>query len=46
MPTLVKRLDMEPFRHKVTRKLSSGQLTRLTLGKALLTESNNLFFFG
>jgi ABC-2 type transport system ATP-binding protein len=40
---IIKRLDMEPFRHKVTRKLSSGQMTRLTLAKALLTEPKILF---
>lgn len=35
---IVKKLEMGEFRHKVTRKLSSGQMTRLTLAKALLTE--------
>jgi ABC-2 type transport system ATP-binding protein len=40
---IIKRLDMEEFRHKVTRKLSSGQMTRLTLGKALLTDPKILF---
>jgi ABC-2 type transport system ATP-binding protein len=40
---IVKRLDMEEFRHKITRKLSSGQMTRLTLAKALLTEPKILF---
>ncbi len=40
---IVKRLDMEAFRDKVTRKLSSGQMTRLTLAKALLTEPKILF---
>lgn len=40
---IVKKLEMEEFRHKVTRKLSSGQLTRLTLAKALLTEPKILF---
>ena len=40
---IVKRLDMNEFRHKVTRKLSSGQMTRLTLAKALLTEPKILF---
>lgn len=40
---IIKRLEMEAFRHKVTRKLSSGQLTRLTLAKALLTEPKILF---
>ncbi len=35
---VVKKLEMEEFRSKVTRKLSSGQMTRLTLAKAILTE--------
>lgn len=35
---VVKKLEMEEFRTKVTRKLSSGQMTRLTLAKAILTE--------
>ncbi|MDH4328108.1 MAG: ABC transporter ATP-binding protein [Nitrospira sp.] len=40
---IVKKLQMEEFRHKVTRKLSSGQMTRLTLAKAFLTEPKILF---
>jgi len=40
---VVKILEMEEFRNKVTRKLSSGQLTRLTLAKAILTEPKILF---
>lgn len=40
---VVKKLEMEDFRHKVTRKLSSGQMTRLTLAKAFLTEPKILF---
>jgi len=40
---IVKKLDMEEFRLKVTRKLSSGQMTRLTLAKAFLTEPKILF---
>ena len=40
---MVKKLEMEEFRHKVTRKLSSGQMTRLTLAKAFLTEPKILF---
>ena len=40
---VVKKLEMEEFRHKVTRKLSSGQMTRLTLAKAFLTEPRILF---
>ncbi len=35
---VVKKLEMDEFRGKLTRKLSSGQMTRLTLAKALLTE--------
>ena len=41
--SIVKRLEMEEFRHKVTRKLSSGQSTRLGLAKAFLTEPKILF---
>ncbi len=40
---IVKKLEMEEFRRKVTRKLSSGQMTRLTLAKSLLTEPRILF---
>ncbi|MGH7209645.1 MAG: ABC transporter ATP-binding protein [Nitrospiraceae bacterium] len=40
---VVKRLEMQEFRKKVTRKLSSGQMTRLTLAKAILTEPKVLF---
>ncbi len=40
---VVKQLEMEEFRNKLTRKLSSGQMTRLTLAKALLTEPRVLF---
>lgn len=40
---VVKKMEMEEFRHKVTRKLSSGQMTRLTLAKAFLTEPRILF---
>jgi ABC-2 type transport system ATP-binding protein len=40
---VVKKLEMEEFRYKVTRKLSSGQMTRLTLAKAFLTEPKILF---
>lgn len=40
---IVKKLEMEEFRGKVTRKLSSGQMTRLTLAKAFLTEPKILF---
>ncbi|HEU4684301.1 MAG TPA: ABC transporter ATP-binding protein [Nitrospira sp.] len=40
---IVKKLEMDEFRQKVTRKLSSGQMTRLTLAKAFLTEPKILF---
>lgn len=40
---IVKKLEMEAFRTKVTRKLSSGQMTRVTLAKAFLTEPKILF---
>ncbi len=40
---IVKKLEMEEFRGKITRKLSSGQMTRLTLAKAFLTEPQILF---
>src|SRR5438876_1157182 len=40
---IIRRLEMEEFRTKVTRKLSSGQMTRLSLAKAFLTEPNVLF---
>ena len=40
---IVKKLEMEDFRLKITRKLSSGQMTRLTLAKAFLTEPKILF---
>ena len=40
---IIKRLEMEEFRTKITRKLSSGQMTRLSLAKAFLTEPKVLF---
>ncbi len=40
---VVKQLEMEEFRTKLTRKLSTGQMTRLTLAKAILTEPKILF---
>ncbi|MFO0707539.1 MAG: ABC transporter ATP-binding protein [Nitrospira sp.] len=40
---IVKKLEMDEFRHKATRKLSSGQMTRLTLAKAFMTEPKILF---
>ena len=35
---IVKQLDMQEIRNKLTRKLSSGQMSRLTLAKAIMTE--------
>jgi ABC-2 type transport system ATP-binding protein len=40
---IVRRLEMEGFRTKITRRLSSGQMTRLSLAKAFLTEPKVLF---
>ena len=40
---IVKKFEMDDIRRKVTRKLSSGQMTRLTLAKAFLTEPKILF---
>lgn len=40
---VIKKLEMGELQHKVTRKLSSGQMTRLTLAKAFLTEPKILF---
>lgn len=40
---IAKKLEMGEFRKKVTRHLSSGQLTRLTLAKAFLTGPKILF---
>ena len=40
---VVKELDMEDLRYKLTRTLSSGQMTRLTLAKAVMTEPKILF---
>lgn len=40
---IVKKLEMDKFRYKATRKLSSGQMTRLTLAKAFMTEPKILF---
>ena len=34
---VVKKLDMQEIRGKLTRKLSSGQMSRLTLAKAIMT---------
>ena len=35
---VIKKLDMQEFRSKLTRKLSSGQMSRLTLAKSVMTE--------
>ena len=35
---VVKKLDMQEIRGKLTRKLSSGQMSRLTLAKAVMTQ--------
>ncbi|MBA5876303.1 MAG: ATP-binding cassette domain-containing protein [Nitrospira sp. CR1.2] len=40
---MIHKLEMSAWRHKLTRKLSSGQMTRLTLAKALLTKPKVLF---
>ncbi|MBS0171636.1 MAG: ABC transporter ATP-binding protein [Nitrospira sp.] len=40
---MIQKLEMNEWRHKLTRKLSSGQMTRLTLAKALLTKPKVLF---
>ena len=40
---VIKRLEMEDLRKKITRRLSSGQLTRVQLAKAILTEPRVLF---
>ena len=40
---VVQKLEMEDIRQKLTRKLSSGQMTRLTLAKAVMTEPRILF---
>jgi ABC-2 type transport system ATP-binding protein len=40
---IIARLEMGEFRTKITRKLSSGQVTRLSLAKAFLTEPKVLF---
>jgi ABC-2 type transport system ATP-binding protein len=40
---VLKKVEMEDSRTKVTRKLSSGQMTRLALAKAILTEPKILF---
>ena len=40
---VVKKLEMQSFRLKLTRKLSSGQMSRLTLAKAVMTQPKILF---
>ncbi len=35
---IIKHLDMQDIKTKLTRKLSSGQMSRLTLAKAMMTE--------
>ena len=39
---VIKKLDMQEFRSKLTRKLSSGQMSRLTLAKSVMTEPKAL----
>jgi len=41
--TIIEKLEMSDIRSKLTRKLSSGQMSRLTLAKALMTEPKVLF---
>ena len=40
---VLKKVEMDDSRTKVTRRLSSGQMTRLALAKAILTEPKILF---
>ena len=40
---VLKKVEMENLRTKVTRRLSTGQMTRLALAKAILTEPKILF---
>jgi ABC-2 type transport system ATP-binding protein len=40
---VLKQVELDDARAKVTRRLSSGQMTRLTLAKAILTEPKILF---
>ena len=40
---VLKKLEMADIRQRLTRKLSSGQMTRLTLAKAVMTEPRILF---
>lgn len=41
--SIVEKLEMEDIRTRLTRKLSSGQMSRLTLAKALMTKPKVLF---
>ncbi len=41
--SIIEKLEMEDIRTRLTRKLSSGQMSRLTLAKALMTEPKVLF---
>ena len=40
---IIEKLEMGDIRYKLTRKLSSGQMSRLTLAKALMTAPKVLF---
>ena len=40
---IIEKLEMGDIQHKITRKLSSGQMSRLTLAKALMTKPKVLF---
>ena len=40
---IIDKLEMKDIQTKMTRKLSSGQMSRLTLAKALMTEPKVLF---
>ena len=40
---IIEKLEMCDIQYKLTRKLSSGQMSRLTLAKALMTEPKVLF---
>ncbi len=40
---IIEKLEMGDIRYKLTRKLSTGQMSRLTLAKALMTEPKVLF---
>lgn len=40
---ILEKMEMKEIQKKLTRKLSSGQMSRLTLAKALMTEPKVLF---